>query len=369
MKNVENLLLAADCIEPFDEICRDVVDRARQFYGSLRTNAKSRFGENDLDAGILHDSRLNAFVCQRNDQYVLRINSGAIEQLYGTMLSILSFPEFLPMLGNAKSECPPVTRFETVPRIAFTKESKDATATDAFLPKDQHRALAAHLLAEFALDFLVFHEIGHIVGGHLEIHTAYGMEAALSECEPDLPDGNVALCRAMECDADAFACHVATNVCLHEKLSHLVHQLLGATQYTNLELAHILYLTSIAVLYKLISSGNVKINDNGSTHPHPAVRACAVSTWSMARSVEQRKVPVEDLAPFQIAAVGGVETFWSSRGLANASITEDSQWERKLLASFHGLLDSYERHVSIFNEYSHAPRMWHDWEWPTEHAN
>jgi hypothetical protein len=68
----------------------------------------------------------------------------------------------------------------------------------------------AEILAKLALEFLVYHEIGHIMGGHLEIQRTISGSCRISEFERPVNEWDEwALGHVLECDADAVACHVS----------------------------------------------------------------------------------------------------------------------------------------------------------------
>src|SRR5437867_3290892 len=91
--------------------------------------------------------------------------------------------------------------------------TEDQCASLCF-PEDETRSTYAMLLTEIAFQFLIFHEIGHIVGGHFEILSnqkpCAGILSELNHAVP-MADG-CQLLHVLECDADAFACHATSSI-------------------------------------------------------------------------------------------------------------------------------------------------------------
>ncbi|MCR5294004.1 MAG: hypothetical protein K6E30_02360 [Lachnospiraceae bacterium] len=111
---------------------------------------------------ILDDSAVNAYAYRKDGHNVVALTRGSIYScLYTANLFMLS-RDFFPDIGNE-------TLFESeVKAVNYPPEiSKDG---DILLPTsgDEERRDVGYILAELAIRYMVYHEIGHHVLGHLE---------------------------------------------------------------------------------------------------------------------------------------------------------------------------------------------------------
>ena len=132
----------------------------------------------------------------------------------------------------------------------------------------------------------MYHELGHVLGGHLEIPTRTSpsgkpiSEVPQAVNEPD--DGE--LDHVLECDADAFACHTLSAVHTNSSVAESLSELLNSSDLKPQDFALFTYLAAIGILFRVLyPSAPVKISECRSSHPHPAVRSCLVASATMAR--------------------------------------------------------------------------------------
>jgi hypothetical protein len=148
---------------------------------------------------------LNARACRFRGEYCIGINSGVVV-LFGLLFGVfLSNREVLPEVGN------PIEETATPPRLPFL--SFDAAkmmevGVVPVLPVNKVRLGYSRLLLEMAFDFLVSHEVCHIVNGHVDYLNKLEGLASLAEFEPRHDDLSASIPRqTMEMDADsAGAC-------------------------------------------------------------------------------------------------------------------------------------------------------------------
>lgn len=84
---------------------------------------------------------------------------------------MLSHPDVLPSLGNAKGESLNIEHTEGVVldiKRLRKKRSDAGRSIETVVPNDMIRLLFAHYVTMVALDFLIFHEFAHIVNGHCD---------------------------------------------------------------------------------------------------------------------------------------------------------------------------------------------------------
>jgi len=168
---VSALIYSDDLEEPFRATISGLVEQTYATYDSLREYMQSPWRDRPLDIQIVDDAALNAAVTGDGNADHIRINRGALEQTFGTMLGLFSSQAFLPEVGDPTAEETPTDLADSgFPALPLVRSCDPDTGQRAVLiPQDKRRASIAIALGELALEFLLFHEVGHVVGGHLEL--------------------------------------------------------------------------------------------------------------------------------------------------------------------------------------------------------
>ena len=149
-------------------------------------------------------------------------------------------------------------------------------------PRDERRASLAVALTEFATLFCVFHEVGHIVGGHAASHSRRMRRVALSE----FATGSSSLCsrrllrRVWEREADIIAASMTMSFVLADGgvRAHYasIFGLEGgsdAEDSTFYLLSALLFALKVLFLYLGQVGASLKTREY---HPHPLIRATYV---------------------------------------------------------------------------------------------
>src|SRR5690242_12055909 len=118
------------------------------------------------------NEHLNAVATSCKDIYFIGLNAGAIQNLEIFFSLLFSDPRILADIGNASKETPWIenlTRCDwRLPVASILQEVSLRARPPQSFPIDPERRLYAHRLAILAADFVFFHELGHLVNGHLE---------------------------------------------------------------------------------------------------------------------------------------------------------------------------------------------------------
>ncbi|MCH7687131.1 MAG: hypothetical protein IH899_10700, partial [Planctomycetes bacterium] len=188
---------------PFDDVVEDFVEKGRVLYESLVDHMRPQWKQRPLEILIVDNPSLDARANHYADRDQICIFRGALELIYGNILGLLSTPTFFPAMGDIKNEVRPQNlpggRF---PRVPLLKNISDADQrTSLFFPNDQTRMTVAQILAELALEFLIYHEIGHIVGGHLEILRKSFRLTTIAEFQHAVKPDDCTFQHLLECDA------------------------------------------------------------------------------------------------------------------------------------------------------------------------
>lgn len=160
---------------------------------------------------FIDNQQYNAKVKTDGDLTVIEINIGVIMQIYHLAFLIMMSDIFFPELSGGEAiDQMELLDFE-LPRIELREDNfKEINFYSG--PSDPIRVAVAQVIAMFGIEFVIFHEMGHILGGHLEyikntlgIHEllAQGSDQIISERIKD----NITY-QTIEMDADAIAVHL-----------------------------------------------------------------------------------------------------------------------------------------------------------------
>ncbi len=357
-----NVLSSDQFRSPFDEVVKELLETGHVFHSSLRDYTKPQWRNRALRILLIDNPTLNAIARDAGDRDEIYIFRGAIEQLYGTILGLMSVPTFLPDVGNVGIEIMPKLAdcsFTPVPLLR-DRESEHASL---LFPNDQMRMNVATVLINLALEFLVYHELGHIFGGHLEIVRSDATPAVIQEFSYDLNQPTEAqLCRRiLEADADAFACHTSSWLHFHE--TNELFQLLKPCKWSSQEFGMVTFLAATAALFRaLYPTAPMKISEYPSCYPHPAVRGCMVSSITMARETSNGMFDPAALEKLVAASVGNLERVWADLCLPGGSDEPQIDWSSSVGKASMDLLESFRDHKPILDQYARLSRNWYDWE-------
>ncbi len=338
---------------------------------SLQEHMYARWKNRPVDILFIENPALNACAQPNGSRDRICIFSGAVEGIYGTILGLLSSPEFFPDVGNISAEVTPNispnTGFPRIPLLADT--SCSAADGSIYYPNDQTRVTAALILAELALEFLIYHEIGHVVGGHLELIQNGQCPNAISEFENEKSDLNDRKLRQVfECDADAFACHVTASIHTDKKMAAITCDIVNACNCEPIDFALLTYLAAIGVLFRAMypraASTICKYNADVPHHPHPAVRACLVAASTMGRGLFDGVFTVPRLEEIVGASVGNIERVWADLCLPGQNPEPSEIWSQNVGNAAMQLFRSYGNFKSLLDQFARIPRQWDDWQWP-----
>jgi hypothetical protein len=144
-------------------------------------------------------------------------------------------------------------------------------------------------LAEHALDFLLLHELGHVMRCHslfLKEMRLGGGSATLVEFGVNRPTFGPEWLQMLELDADRFATRLGVIGCTAgspQQLEAAFPGILNPEIPWSWELQLRTWLRAIAYLFLVLSAYDRRaIDDRGRTHPHPDVRMSAVASYAFA---------------------------------------------------------------------------------------
>lgn len=352
----------------FDEIVADVVEKGHALHGPLKQRMQAEWKNRPLDILIVDNPSLGAWADSDAARDYIYIHSGAIEVIYGTMLGLLSTPMFFPGIGDFKNEVRPRSIPDgEFPRISLLEITHGIEQnTHQLFPKNQTRTMLAQVMAELALEFLIYHEIGHIMGGHLEILRSSNHFASITEVQYafNKPEDS-SLRHVLECDADAFACHATSWIHTHDKMAEIMCELISDSKWQPTEFALLTYLISTGVIFHITSLKTVRTIDDCKmlSHPHPAVRACLIASSVIARGLDDSKYTSDLVNKVLADSMGHLEDVWVELGLSDQRPQPRDEWTKNVSEAALALFKSYGNTKTFLNGYARLPRHWDDWGW------
>ncbi|MFC7473942.1 hypothetical protein ACFQS7_06230 [Dankookia sp. GCM10030260] len=200
--NCHDNLIALGCagvlnLKSFDE---SSITKANNYHAGLSSCLKIALNSENIENPIKfvwgHSESLNAVAISATKKCppTISIYFGAIDIINHTFNSLLSSRQFLAKVGDVRLEAerPQLGHFET----SFDKIIKEYGSMQ---PKCRIRHRLARFMASAALEFILFHELGHIVNGHISPESLRFEFGAYGGSEENL------FAHTLEMDADATA--------------------------------------------------------------------------------------------------------------------------------------------------------------------
>ena len=151
----------------------------------------------------IKDESVNACAFRHRGMYFIGMNSGVVSIVNRIFGRMLSDPRVLPRVGDASKE----DAARVPPHVLPTPPAQlRASDINAVMPHDTDRGIHCYYLAQTAKDFILSHEITHVIHGHV----AYRMDRLGLPCVPEVRwtrgTGEPPLTRqTLEMDADMGA--------------------------------------------------------------------------------------------------------------------------------------------------------------------
>ncbi len=361
-------LSAAAFEPPFDDIVAKFVEKGRLLHASLEEHMLPKWKQRPFEILIIDNEALDARITNHAGRDRICIFHGAFEHIYGCIHGLLSTPTFFPAIGNIRNEVRPQNlpggRF---PRLPLLRNASDADQRiPLFFPKDQARMMVADVLATLSLEFVIFHEIGHIVGGHLEIPRNGRALSTISEFQYAINEpSDSTFQQVLECDADAFACHATSWIHTQEKMAVVMRDILNASAWQPKDFALLTYLFAVGVLFCVLNpSAPRKIDACKSSHPHPAVRACLVASSAMAFGLDDGSYTPASLSKIAGESIGNIEQVWADLCFSGQNPQSSDVWAKDVHDTAMALFESYGKTRTLLDQFARLRRRWDNWEWP-----
>lgn len=177
------------------------LNEGRSAWNALRDNLyqdEAKIRPYYLD--LIHAESVNAAAFLFEECDFVGITWGALHAMYWVFMRLLSNPEVRPDIGQPDVECAERARVGLLPFGELMK-------LEICRPKDPVRLGYASVLFNTAVHFLVGHEVGHIMHGHLPLPIGNGGEYTYLEIDDthheERAEGDLVTLHALEMDADS----------------------------------------------------------------------------------------------------------------------------------------------------------------------
>lgn len=351
--------------EPFASLLHELEQSAHLLVDNFRKHMSEEWAKRPLAIAFTNSDDVNACAIKGASTDYILISIGAVGRVYGTMAGMLSMPTFLEEVGNADHEESPAESLPTgFPALPLLRKDHGDAPIRFYKPEDPLRFAFSMQLASMALHFLVTHEVGHVVCGHLELLEQMGLEATVPEFRSFRTGPRMPPLHVLECDADTFAAHVQSFVDLQSAPEGHWESQFGWRGVSDSDACFIAHAVAVAVLFRMLDNdGYAPDKLNPSCHPHPAVRSnsAIARSFSLACGAGLRKM--KELARLAEASLVPVEEAWLALELPGQRLGDGSTWAEQVARLTAELTREYERWKKVLVGYARIPPRWHG-PWP-----
>lgn len=162
----------------------------------------------DIHFDYVDSGAMQAVAEVRNFIGLIGVCTGAIFLPMDTICRMLAHPDVLPALGDRRKESVRIHHSEGMysnfERLVEHRTFSAYIADPDGIPLDDTRREFASFASQLAQDFLVLHELAHVVLGHCEWLPTQGTPLILEVTSYESPSAAIAR-QAIEMDADLFA--------------------------------------------------------------------------------------------------------------------------------------------------------------------
>lgn len=248
-------------------------------------------GRKPIKFGYVDGGEFNAFAGADEDSYVIELNKAV--PLFSIILfyRLLSDPEVLPHLDKSGGVASNFSLPFVIDPADFGRRSDWQITANAI------RAFAAGTIADFCSTFVVCHELGHILSGHVEGMRFYFGDGGLTELVSREQSFGVDMAqrRTWEHDADRFSATLMIQFVEELVADRLKHERTRSV-FSHPDGFHTEHTLAIAVaslfaFFVYVQGMRTKV-DRLSSHPHPYVRATYLKHMLLQAARNRRRINV-----------------------------------------------------------------------------
>lgn len=256
---------------------------------------------------VINSTTINAGVTKKNGTYYIGVNIGTILLIRNLFYRIMSSPNVLKKYGNALIEN--INKVNSKDLIRIYENTGELKTV---FPKDQTRAIIADYMINITLTYLLRHEFGHIVNGHLDYcQKAKGL---FNIAEKDKPSDDPRFSQTLEMDADSYATNEAIFDILKFSGKSIESMPKELEVFIDRKEHLFLHIFCIYASFRLLSSPLNNINKAKTyTHPPAVIRqALILSNIATIFEKENYGITMSEAADICLKATQNVESAFAN---------------------------------------------------------
>jgi hypothetical protein len=228
-------------------------------------------------------------------------------------------------------------------------------------PKDERRALVASALTEVAVAFCVFHEVGHVIGGH----TGFAADRMGSGVVAEFGAGTLLPCprrllrQVWEREADVIAAVMTISFMVNDANTrkHFADCFGFPDDDDYPYHAFSVVLFALKILFLYLAQIPARLDVRG-YHPHPLVRVTYLHNAIRTTAVDDLDMDVEALDGLLDAATDQADQVWADLGLRVPAInqsTNSAALASSIAKQIDRLEDAHKRLQPRYSRWSWLP--------------
>ena len=248
---------------------------------------------NKIEVSYVSEQAFNAYARPKDQSYAIEIDSSIV--LFNLILfsKLMTDSQMLPYLGEAK-------QLESDYQLPFIIDPIDFDERANWkIELDKIRSFAAGTMADICSTFVICHEVGHVMSGHIEGLQAYEGKDVIAEMASfvSMPQKTKERRKAWEADADSIACGLLINFIAElfedTRKNPRTAKMFGADEQA---LANILAisLSALFAFFCYVRGVRNHLNLSGH-HPHPMVRSYHVRDMLLAHAFNRWDIDQDQL--------------------------------------------------------------------------
>ncbi len=255
-----------------DPALKDQYDRLKKRGESTAGAIQKAYSLPSISIDFDSSSDFNASAGSEGKGYAIRLNSAVPLLIYLVFEKLFSFPTILPEISSTDE---PVSDYS----VPFIVDPGDINARQEWeIQLTELRSFTARMLADISMTYILLHEFGHVLCGHVEGNKHYNGSSKILELNAMPSTGDFKSSdrnQAWEYDADAVAVTLLMRY-VEELMEDIDKNERTKKVFYKGEdtLPHILSLFSVSLfaLFSYVRGARYKLN-RYSSHPHPMVRS------------------------------------------------------------------------------------------------
>lgn len=289
--------------------------------------AMERSVQDDLPAvraRLLRSTQFGAAALKGRGGYEVRLTVALPTIIHFAFNCLLRTPQFMYGVGDAVSEQPYQTSSTTIPLSlprGVALEQAIVSITALSRPADERRAAAGVLLTELAVAFCGYHELAHLLLGHVDAMQRWGGRARLLEMADStgIPYLDPKTRLIWEYEADLVAANMLLQDMMNPGIEAVFKGVYGPDAETGALSRFQTMLGATLVVFLLIAQGTPR---DRRTHPEPLVRFAAIANDSAAALTEQQpqlKLSFEEVGEAVNDVALSTLSAWRALGLSTSA--------------------------------------------------